>query len=89
MRLLEIIKPTNLILVAADPAEIVERRRADSTRNRDVMSSDQIRSELETSKTMIACCSVVTGAPFAIVTNNDGQVEQAASDIVRILGVGA
>jgi adenylate kinase len=37
---------------------------------------------------MVASCSILTGAPFAIIMNNDGQVDEAAANIAKILLVG-
>jgi adenylate kinase len=89
MRLLTIMNPTNLIMVAADPAQIADRRRNDPTRKRDEASAEAIKNDLEVSKMMLASCSVITGAPFAVVLNDDGKVDEAAETIARILGVGA
>jgi adenylate kinase len=86
MRLLNIMRATNLILVAAEPGEIEERRRTDPTRSRDAASVDEIRRELELSRAMVATSAVISGAPFAIVMNNNNGVEQAATQLIRILG---
>jgi len=37
---------------------------------------------------MVASCSILTGAPFAIIMNNDGHVDEAAANIARTLLVG-
>ncbi|HEX9678307.1 adenylate kinase [Nitrososphaera sp.] len=88
MRLLTIMNPTNLIMVAADPAQIAERRKNDPTRKRDEASAEAIKNDLDISKMMLASCSVLTGAPFAVVLNDDGKVDEAAEVIARILGAG-
>jgi adenylate kinase len=85
MRLLSIMKPTNMVMVAADPGEIVERRKSDQTRQRDIASAENIQKELDISRVMVASCSVLTGAPFAIIMNNDGQIGEAAANIAKIL----
>ena len=85
LRLLDIMKPTNLVMVAARPEEIAGRRKNDPTRNRDIASPEEIQKELDISRSMVASCSVLTGAPFAIVMNNEGGVEKTASDVARIL----
>jgi adenylate kinase len=90
MRLLSIMKPTNMVMVAADPSEIAERRKSDQTRQRDIASPENIQKELDISRVMVASCSILTGAPFAIIMNNDGQMGEAAANIARILlGVGS
>ena len=88
MRLLSIMKPTNMIMVAADPNEIAERRKADNTRQRDIISPENIQKELDISRMMVASCSILTGAPFAIITNADGKIEEAAANIAKILSAG-
>ncbi|HEX2107206.1 MAG TPA: adenylate kinase [Nitrososphaera sp.] len=85
MRLLSIMKPTNMVMVAADPSEIAERRKSDQTRQRDISSVENIQKELDISRVMVASCSVLTGAPFAIIMNNNGQMDEAAANIAKIL----
>lgn len=85
MRLLSIMKPTNMIMVAADPSEIAARRKSDQTRQRDIASAENIQKELDISRVMVASCSILTGAPFAIIMNNDGQMGEAAANIAKIL----
>lgn len=87
MRLITIMNPTNLIMVAADPAQIADRRKNDPTRKRDEASSEAIKNDLDISKMMLASCSMITGAPFAVVSNDDGKVEESAEAIAKILGV--
>lgn len=88
MRLVTIMNPTNLIMVAADPAEIAKRRKNDPTRQRDEASPEAIKNDLDFSKMMLASCSILTGAPFAIVINDDGKVDDAAKDVAGILASG-
>lgn len=85
MRLLNIMKPTNLVMVAAEPQEIADRRKADQTRQRDIISADNVQKELDISRVMVASCSILTGAPFAIIMNSDGRVEEAAANIAKML----
>jgi adenylate kinase len=85
MRLLNIMKPTNMIMVAADAGEIAERRKTDQTRQRDIISAENIQKELDISRVMVASCSILTGAPFAIIMNSDGEVDEAAANIAKML----
>ena len=88
-RLLEILKPSYLIMIAADPAEIVRRRTTDNTRVRDIVSLENIRNELEISKAMVATSSVLTGSPFILIANDNGMIDNAASTIVNVLAKGS
>lgn len=81
----ENLRPTNLVLITANPEEILERRAGDQSRDRDVLSLDDIRRELELSRSMISTISIISSAPFEIVNNSIGRVETAASHIVSIL----
>ena len=85
MRLLNIMKPTNLVMIAAEPQEIADRRKADQTRQRDIISADNVQKELDISRVMVASCSILTGAPFAIIMNSDGKVDEAAANIAKML----
>jgi adenylate kinase len=85
MRLLEIIKPTSFVIIVADAAEIVNRRKRDTTRARDDVSIDEVQYEIDISKLMVATCSVLTGAPFIIIANNDNKIDEAASCLTKVL----
>lgn len=86
IHLLNIMKPTNFIMIAAAPKEILNRRLADKTRDRDIINEDDIQHELEIAQVMVASCSILTGAPFTIVTNRDGKLDEATGQIVSVLG---
>lgn len=85
LHLLEVIKPTNIVMVAADPEEIVNRRRIDETRDRDIESVEDIQYQLDISKVMVATCSVLTGCPFIIIMNSKNKINETASNIVKAL----
>lgn len=85
LHLLEVIKPTNIVMVAADPEEIVNRRRIDETRDRDIESVEDIQYQLDISKVMVATCSVLTGCPFIIIMNSNNKINETASKIVKAL----
>jgi adenylate kinase len=85
LHLLEVIKPTNIVMVAAHPEEIVKRRRIDETRDRDIESVEDIQYQLDISKVMVATCSVLTGCPFIIIMNSNNKINETASNIVKAL----
>ncbi|MGH9977492.1 MAG: adenylate kinase, partial [Nitrososphaeraceae archaeon] len=68
--LLDILSPTHLIMISADAEEIFARRMQDDTRNRDLISIDGIKNDLEVAISMIAASSVLSGAPFKIIFNH-------------------
>ena len=85
LHLLEIIKPSSFIMIVADASEIVSRRKKDTTRIRDDISTEQVQYEIDTSKLMVATCSILTGAPFITVANNDKKMDEAASNVAKVL----
>jgi adenylate kinase len=88
MRLLDIIKPTHIVMVAAEPEEIVNRRKSDISRHRDIISVKDVQGELDISKVMVASCSILTGSPFIIIFNNDNKIDEAVLNIVKVLAGG-
>jgi len=84
-KLLGIINPSQLILVVANANEIYARRKADTSRQRDQISIENISYDLKMSEIMIAASSILSGCPFSIVYNNDGQLEEATKNICKII----
>lgn len=85
MHLLEVIKPTNIIMIAADPQEILSRRKKDESRIRDLRPEIDVQNELEISRAMIACCSVVSGCPFLTIMNNNNEIDKASLTLANVL----
>ena len=86
-RVLRIIRPTNYISVSAKPEEIYRRRMNDNTRNRDRITVAGIKQELDMQAAMVSACAVISGAPVKPVVNTDGQVIDAANDVIRAAGL--
>jgi adenylate kinase len=85
MKILDIIKPTHIVMVVADATEILNRRKNDTSRNRDILSSRDIQYELDILQVMVASSSILTGSPFTIIMNNDNKFKEAVSNIVKVL----
>lgn len=85
MKLLHILNPTHLVLVTASSEDIFNRRASDSTRQRDLVSLEQIKSDLRMSESMISMSSIITGSPFYLIHNNTDQIGVASSSIVRVI----
>ncbi|MGE0242520.1 MAG: adenylate kinase [Nitrososphaeraceae archaeon] len=83
--LLNNLKPTNLILITANPEEIYHRRQNDSSRDRDIISLDSIKNDIDVSKILISCCSVVSGAPFKILSNHENSIEDCTEKMVSLI----
>jgi adenylate kinase len=80
-----IIRPTHLMLIIANPQEILMRRQSDTARHRDFSTEAEIQHEVEVSKTMIISSANMTSSPFTILENQKDQVTKVAQDIVRLL----
>ena len=83
--LLDILSPTHLIMISAAPEEIFARRMQDSTRNRDLVSMDSIKNDIEVAISMIATSSVLTGAPFKIIFNHNDKLDDAVDELVEVM----
>jgi adenylate kinase len=85
MHLLDIIKPTHFVMILAEAGEIVNRRNSDKSRDRDIVAVEDIQDELDILRVMIASSSILTGSPFIAIVNNDNEIEQAVSSMVKVL----
>ena len=85
MSLISKLNPERLILITANSEEILNRRKNDSTRTRDLISDDEIKRDIEVSLSMIASLSIMTGAPFEIIYNHDNMIDSATSLLVELL----
>lgn len=83
--LLDILSPTHLIMISTAPEEIFARRMEDGTRNRDLISMDSIKNDLEVATIMIATSSVLTGAPFKIIFNRKDKLDDAVNELVEAI----
>lgn len=85
MHLLQTIKPTNIIMITARPQDVLTRRKHDESRQRDIPAEIDVQNELDVSRAMIACCSVVSGSPFLTIMNNNNEIDKTALTIANIL----
>ena len=85
MSLILKLNPERLILITANSEEILNRRKNDSTRTRDLISYDEIKRDIEISLSMISSLSILTGAPFEIIYNHDNMIDSATSLLMELL----
>ena len=85
MNLILKLNPDRLILVSANSEDILRRRKDDNTRTRDMISDDEIKRDIEVSLSMISSLSILTGAPFEIIHNNDSMIDSATAQMVELL----
>ena len=79
------LRPTNLVVITASPEEILERRATDHSRDRDIISVEDVYRELDLARSMISTISVLSSAPFEIINNQTNMVESASNRILEIL----
>ncbi len=79
------VDPEQIILIEAQPSEILKRRRKDASRIRDIEEIDKISKELLYSRDIAASCSVLTGSPVSIVMNKEGKLEEVAERVLNII----
>lgn len=85
MNLVLKMNPQRLILITANSDEILNRRKKDTTRTRDLISDDEINRDIQVSLSMISSLSILTGAPFEIIYNHDDMIDSATSQLVELL----
>ena len=83
--LLTCLKPTNLILITANPEEIYHRRQNDPSRDRDMVSMDSIKNDIDVSKMLISCCSIVSGAPFKVLVNHENSITDCTEKMASLI----
>ncbi len=74
-----------MILITANPEEIYHRRQNDSSRDRDMVSIDSIKNDIDVSKMLISCCSIVSGAPFKVLTNHENSITECTQKMVSLI----
>ena len=84
---IQILEPTHFIAVTASPDEIHNRRIKDETRNRDTISIEEIKKELAVQDAMLSSCSVLSGSPMKVIFNHEGNIEEAARNVIDTIGV--
>ncbi len=82
---LEELRPTQFIVVEADPEEIAGRRRKDETRIRDEDTVEEIREHQEINRATAMAYSMLTGAVVKIVQNHDNKLEEAIDVLMKAI----
>ena len=78
-------KVDGLILITADPDEILSRRRKDKTRKRDEEGENQLKEHISININMCSTYSVITGAPFKIINNKEGKIKETVEHLENVL----
>ncbi len=84
---LEALQPSSIVLVEAQPKEILRRRKNDSSRKRDDDTLETIGEHQEYNRRFAAAYATLTGATVHTVHNQDGKVEAAIQQILPVVAV--
>lgn len=79
------LEPETIVLVEADPEAIAARRADDDTRERDPDTAEEITFHQELNRSAAASVATLSGATVAVVTNEQGKVDEAVASLVRTL----
>lgn len=82
---LEKLKPDIIVLIEADPIEIVKRRKGDQTRERDAQSEESLHEHQMMNRAAAMAYAALTSATVAIVQNREGKVEEAVQQLVGVM----
>lgn len=85
MNVLNRLHPSLLVLVEAKPREILVRRIKDRSRARDRVVIEEIKTEMEMSRSVAAACATLTGAPVKVVMNPQGKLADTAEQLLRLI----
>jgi len=86
---LQLLKPTRIVLVQAPVSEIVGRRSKDPSRSRDSEAEDDVNEELALSKDFLVVAAATTGATMTIVNNRENRSDEAVKDLLGSLNPGS
>ena len=82
---LEELKPNVIVLIEADPEEIIRRRFKDKSRYRDVEEEKELKLHQELNRAIATAYAMITGATIKIVENHDGKLDEAVEDFLKVL----
>jgi adenylate kinase len=79
------LQPDTVVLVEADPDEILFRRLDDETRTRDMENTEELATHQDMNRNAAMSYATLTGATVKLVENPDGGVEGAAEELAEAL----
>jgi adenylate kinase len=82
---IQALKPTHLVLIEASPEEVLSRRESDTTRYRDVLTLEEVKTELSLARTFLSAASLVSGAPISFIYNHEGKADEAAAVMQKLV----
>ncbi len=81
--ILDEIHPDLIVIVEAEPQEIIRRRKNDTSRKRDYETYEEIEEHIMANRYAGFTCSILTGAPLMILQNRDGMLDLAVQKFME------
>jgi adenylate kinase len=82
---LDELKPELILIVETSPDEIIRRRNADKSRQRDAQDATGVQEHQEANKAICMAYAAYTGATVKILQNPDGKLDEAVAELVVTL----
>ena len=82
---LDELKPELIIVVESAPGEIIRRRNADKSRQRDAQDAMAVQQHQDVNKAICMAYAAYTGATVKILQNPDGRLDEAVAELVLTL----
>lgn len=79
------LNPHTIVLVEADPEEIVGRRKTDQTRKRDEEDIEQIGLQQEINRAAALTSASMCGATVKIIANHNNALDKAVDELVKVM----
>ena len=82
---LEELKPDLILIVETTPDEIIRRRNADKSRQRDAQDAAGVQEHQEVNRAICMAYAAHTGATVKILQNPDGKLDEAVAELAVTL----
>jgi len=81
----EELNPDSIVLIEADPSEILQRRQRDLSRDRkDLGGEEEVREMLAMARAAALAAATLTASSVYVVRNEEGRPEEAALSILKL-----
>lgn len=85
LKVLNALNPKALVLIEASPAQVIERRSRDHSRQRDQESEQEITCHLQLTLDYLAAASILTGALFCRIENGNRAISENIQPLLRLI----
>jgi adenylate kinase len=82
---LDELKPELILIVETAPTDIIRRRNADKSRQRDVQDAVAVQQHQDVNKAICMAYAAYSGATVKILQNPDGKLDEAVAELVLTL----